>query len=383
MLAEQNPLSDSEVDTSLNTLQHPSWIKEKLTHPYEEMTMVVCKDLVPLSITRLVDNIGLPFDYNNPNVGMFGISYFTKAGCPQIAEYCQPGVDLVVSAGNVVETIKRFPDRQFRLFVGRPNEVDTQYGFIQVITPEELTDISQQLTPAQCEQINEILFDGNITENGGYGNFQEYFQAMRVHPLIQGRKVSFRVNTRINRNNIRHGQTAQLDITTASQMQQSLPLNERGGFNVYAGNPFTSEFAHALTEKLDLPDLDTTLEPGYTPRMKVGPGDEDYVAFPEKIYLGGFGGYGDEIPYEAIRNFILRVKKANNSTKVILELGTKLVEDSCVLVTPEKPEEVLLSDVESGGCDMIYEVLKDIGTIILRPVSYAYWQQRGLPVDVV
>jgi hypothetical protein len=385
MQREKTKLDLTEFEKSTGHLLHPQWIKEKLTHPFDRMTMVVCRDLVPLSIERLVDNIGLAFDYENSNTGMYGISYFTKAGCPQITEFCQPGIDLVVSAGNIVEMIKKFPERRFRLYIGKPNEVDLQSGYLQVLTSEELTKISKQFTPEQCRQIDEVLFDGNPPEKYN-GSFQDYFREMKSHPLVQNRKVSFRINTQIERNDLRHGQIPKLTFVLANEIKELLPPHCQGGYNVYSGNPITSQVADSLAELLNLPDLDKPLEPWYVPRIRIGPGNEDYIGFPEQIYIGGFGGFGDKIPYEAIRNLILRVKNANKSTKVILELGTKLVEDTCVLVTPEKPENVELSDVTNGMSDMLYFELPNIGTVIVRPVSYEFWQNKlpnKLSINVV
>lgn len=370
-------------DTELGPtrLQHPKWIQDQITKPYDQMTMVVCKDLIPLSIERFTQQIGLGgFNLNDPKNNMYRISYFTKSGCPQIADYCPTALDFVVSAGNMVENVKKFPNRKFRLYIGKPNEVDAASGYLKVVTPAQLTDLMMQLTPTQCRQIEEILFDGNFPKEE-FPDFATYFRKMRSQQLIQSRPACFRINTQIKRNDQRHGQTPQLDFIQAAKINSLNAPHSQGGYNVYAGNPFTAELADELARSLNLPELNSD-EPWYVPRIKIGKGDEDYIGFPPKIYLGGFGGFGDKVPFDALTKLILRIKKASPTTEVILELGTKLVEDCSVLVSPRKPSEITLNDVEQGMSDMIFTELPNIGTVILRPVSYAYWQQK-LPVDVV
>ena len=198
---------------------------------------------------------------------------------------------------------------------------------------------------------------------------------------------NFRAGPILKRSDQRHGHEPSLSLAEAMRFFQYRPPLYKGGISIYLGNPFTKEVAEAVAEYFKLPTIGISQDPI--------PIDEDAEKaygqkwprdFPKKIFLGGFGGYGDVIPYDALQNLIRRIKAHSPFTEIVCDLGTYLVENSSVLLYPpgDTPEKIAsqLPDVRNGMSKLVSTPLKDIGTVVLRPVSYAK-SQLGLPVQVV
>jgi len=359
----------------LNITSHPDWIYERITEPVETMTMVVCGDRVSQSIEELMQIVGLPVSVN----------YFTKAGCLEMIPFCPQSVGLVVSAGNVVEVAKQFPDRRLNLYIGKPNEIDKEFGYISVITPDQLGELLDQIPGQGLNMITDVTFDGKLPEEIGTELFEDYLRLISFKlPLAVN---NFRAGPILRRFDQRHGHDPSLTLDEAMQFFQLRPPLYNGGISIYLGNPFTKEVAEAVAEYFKLPPLGVNQKPvPIDENAERAYGQKWPKDFPKKIFLGGFGGYGDSVPFDELRKLIQRILAYSPHTEITLDLGTYLVEQSCVLLCP--PSDTLekissqLPDVKQGMSKLISVPLKNIGIAVLRPVSYAK-SQLGLPVQVV
>lgn len=337
--------------------------------------MVVCGDRVSSSIAEFSQKVGLPV----------GINYFTKAGYPEMIPFCPQMVGLVVSVGNVVEVAKQFPNRKLNLYIGEPNEVDKKFGYIKVITPSQLEQLLEQIPAQGLNTITDVTFDGKMPKEPETKYFKDYLRLIKFKlPLAV---YNFRAGPILKRPDQRHGHDPLLTLDEAIQFWQYWPPLYKGGISIYLGNPFTKEVAEAVSEYFMLPPVEVNQGPV--------PIDADaYKAygqkwpknFPKKIFLGGFGGYGDNIPFDELRKLIQRIQAHSPHTEITLDLGTYLVEQSSVLLCPpsDTPERLALKlpDVQQGMSKLVSVPLENIGRVVLRPVSYAK-SQLGLPVQVV
>lgn len=370
--------------TKSSTELHPQWIKTIALSQVDRPIFVVNAAAVKQSISELRGGIGLPEE-------TYSLSYYTKSGSPEVTRALPPEVSVTVSATDIVETVQRNPGRETALYIGTPNEIDIQRNLITTPGSSYLESQIGELSPEQRIQIRHIVWDGTLPD-GYNGDIYTYLRELK--PILPRAKFDFRVypslfSPKDPAIKQRHGHYRGLDFAKIERLRNLLNPMQHGGVNLYVGNPLTPELLASIGDFLQLPASSIEPEPwsGSQVVLKGKDGESLYFPMPERIAIGGFGGYGEKVPYEELRDFINQIKKHAYYTQVVLDLGTYVVERSSTVIFPKgtSASEIahLIPDAQNDPSNLFLEKTKRGEPAVIRPVSYAPAMIAGIEVKVV
>lgn len=378
-------MKSQEIHSSSDHI-HPEWIRTILLPKIDKPTFVVNQAAVKQSIKELREGIGLDQD-------TYKLSCFTKSGSQEVIQALPPEISVVASATDIVETVRRNPDRETALYIGTPNEVDIQRNLITTPSSPYLKSQIEALSPRQRHQIRRITWDGTLPANypGDVRGYLNEIRSILPQAIFDFRVYPSLFNSKDLSTKQRHGHSRGLDLTTIDSLKNILnPMQQiRGGINLYAGNPLTSELLASIRDFLQLPSVQEEAEPWSFPliSLKDKAGKDLYYPIPDRIVIGGFGGYGDKIPYDELRDFIGRIKNHAPYAEVVLELGTYVVERSSTVIFPRGTaiEEITnaIPDTHGDPKQLFMEQTKRGEPAVLSPVSYAPVMMQGIEIKVV
>lgn len=325
----------------------------RITGDVDRLTLVVNPKKIQSAISTFQKRIGIPVT----------IAYHTKAGAPEITQVIPPHVLLVTTAKDLATTAQTNPGNPLGLHLGRADAIDESRNFLSAPDPKKL---NETLDPDISTRVQELILDATVPQ--GYKR-DDYLNTLT--DIFPNAHINLRVRAPVSPQ-ARHGHNRGLDLQDAMTALKNYP---ESGLNFYRGNPITAEMV------TDIGDILTSLQ------QQPAQHDENLLVdfSPARIFIGGFGGYGEDIPFDAIKKFLARTKQTYPNVQTILELGTYVVEGGAILLCPSGWTEQQLRDPailpDASGSQTLNAIRTDQGgLVVLRPVSYAYHGPNGEPL---